>query len=159
METQRQWTLLAIARATPALFGLFSVVTLLAHPTLSAPAALLPHTAWYAKPLPTFADALAVVRRRLWASLLFQTSPLAPDPQKIPRTLVDHLCGLLCYAASNGKSLAHTPLRYTIGEWLSAPVVAREFTRRHTTTLRRDTVVAHSLICRYELARSSCSWV
>jgi hypothetical protein len=99
METQRQWTPLAIARTTPALFGLFSVVTLLAHPLLSAPAAPLPHTAWYAKPLPTFADALAVVRRRLWASLLFQTSPLAADPQKIPPTLVDHLCGLLCYAA------------------------------------------------------------
>jgi DDE superfamily endonuclease len=99
METQRQWTPLAIARTTPALFGLFSVVTLLAHPTLSAPAAPLPQAAWYAKPLPTFADALAVVRRRLWASLLFQTSPLTADPQKIPRTLVDHLCGLLCYAA------------------------------------------------------------
>lgn len=99
METQRQWTPLAIARTTPALFGLFSVVTLLAHPTLSAPAAPRPHTAWYAKSLPTFADALAVVRRRLWASLLFQTSPWAADPQKIPRTLVDHLCGLLCYAA------------------------------------------------------------
>jgi DDE superfamily endonuclease len=99
METQRQWTPLAIARTTPALFGLFSVVTLLAHPTLSAPATPRPHTAWYAKPLPTFADALAVVRRRLWASLLFQTSPVAADPQIIPRTLVDHLCGLLCYAA------------------------------------------------------------
>jgi DDE superfamily endonuclease len=100
MEAQRQWTPLAIARTTPALFGLFSVVvTLLAHPTLSAPAAPRPPPAWYAKSLPTFADALAVVRRRLWASLLFQTSPWAADPQKIPRTLVDHLCGLLCYAA------------------------------------------------------------
>jgi hypothetical protein len=30
-ETQRQWADLAIARTTPALFGLFTVVTLLAH--------------------------------------------------------------------------------------------------------------------------------
>ncbi|TSA87635.1 hypothetical protein FNU79_03955 [Deinococcus detaillensis] len=31
METQRQWTDLAIARTTPALLGLFSLVTLIAH--------------------------------------------------------------------------------------------------------------------------------
>ena len=102
METQRQWTALAIARTTPALLGLlglFSLVTLLAHPAMTDQSSCLPHTAWYVKPLPTFADALAVVRRRLWASLLFQTSPLTADTQKIPRTLVDHLCGLLCYAA------------------------------------------------------------
>ena len=35
METQRQWSAPAIARTTPALFGLFSLVTLLAHPELS----------------------------------------------------------------------------------------------------------------------------
>jgi hypothetical protein len=99
METQRQWTPLAIARTTPALFGLFSVVTLLAHPTLSAPAVPLPHTAWYTKPLPTLADALALVRRRLWASLLFQPSPLTRDPKQMPKTVLDHLCDLLCYAA------------------------------------------------------------
>jgi hypothetical protein len=99
METQRQWTPLAIARTTPALCGLFSLVTLLAHPILSTPGTPLPHTAWYAKPLPTFADALAVVRRPLWTALLFQTSLLTPDPQQIPSTLLDHLCDLLCSAA------------------------------------------------------------
>jgi hypothetical protein len=55
--------------------------------------------AWYRKPLPTFADALALVRRRLWAALLFQMSPLAPDHEQIPVTLLDHLCHLLCSAA------------------------------------------------------------
>ncbi len=99
LETQRQWTPLAIARTTPALFGLFSLVTLLAHPACSHTPLPLPQTAWYAKPLPTFADALALVRRRLWASLLFQMSPLTTDPEKISGTLLDHLCYLLCYAA------------------------------------------------------------
>jgi hypothetical protein len=99
METQRQWTPLAIARTTPALLGLFSLVTLLAHPTCSGAPLPLPHTTWYVKPLPTFADALALVRRRLWASLLFQTSPLTADPDKMPDTLLDHLCHLMCYAA------------------------------------------------------------
>ena len=99
METQRQWTPLAIARTTPALFGLFSLATLLAHPACSSATPPLPQTAWYTKPLPTFADALALVRRQLWASLLFQMSPLTADPEKIPGTLLDHLCHLLCYAA------------------------------------------------------------
>ena len=100
METQRQWSAPAIARTTPALFGLFSLVTLLAHPELSrTPPLSLPQTARYAKSLPTFADALALVRRRLWASLLFPTSPSATDPEKIRSALLDHLCDLLCYAA------------------------------------------------------------
>lgn len=99
METQRQWTPLAIARTTPALFGLFSLVTLLAHPACSSATPPLPQTAWYTKPLPTFADALALIRRQLWASLLFQMSPLTADPEKIPGTLLNHLCDLLCYAA------------------------------------------------------------
>lgn len=99
METQRQWTPLAIARTTPALFGLFSVVTLLAHPMCPAARTPLRQTAWYHKPLPTFADALALVRRQLWAALLFQPSPLSRDPAKMPGTVLDHLCDLLCYAA------------------------------------------------------------
>ncbi len=100
METQRQWSAPASARTTPALFGLFSFVTLLAHPELSrTPPLPLHQTAWYAKSLPTFADALALVRRRLWVSVLFPTSPSATDPDKIRIALLDHLCDLLCYAA------------------------------------------------------------
>ena len=34
VETQRPWSDLAILRTTPALLGLFSLVTLLAHPTM-----------------------------------------------------------------------------------------------------------------------------
>jgi hypothetical protein len=65
LETQRQRTPLAIARTTPALLGPFSLVTLLAHPACSAAPPPLPQTAWYTKTLPTFADALALVRRWL----------------------------------------------------------------------------------------------
>ena len=99
METQRQWTPLAIARTTPALFGLFSLVTLLAHPVFSTGAPPPRQSAWYHKPLPTFADALALVRRRLWTSLLFPLSPQPQDREQISPTLLDHLCDLLCYAA------------------------------------------------------------
>jgi hypothetical protein len=99
METQRQWTPLAIARTTPALFGLFSLVTLLAHPTLSDQSVPLRRAAWYVKPLPTFADALALVRRRLWVALLFPTSAANGDPEKILPVLAQRWCDLLCYAA------------------------------------------------------------
>ena len=60
VETQRQWSNLASLRTTPALLGLFSLVTLMAH-ALQADLPL-PQTAWYVKPLPTFVDALARVR-------------------------------------------------------------------------------------------------
>jgi len=53
---------LAILRTTPALFGLFSLVTLLAHRLTQRGKVLTRETAWYAKPRPTFSDALAAVR-------------------------------------------------------------------------------------------------
>jgi hypothetical protein len=70
-----------------------------AHPHVSCATLPLQQTAWYTKSLPTFADALALVRRRLWTSLLFQMSRLATDLQKMPGTLLDHLCDLLYCAA------------------------------------------------------------
>jgi hypothetical protein len=105
VETQRQWSDRAIARTTPALLGLFSLVTLLAHGQFDAQPATLPtslaghQSAWYAKPLPTFADALAAVRRHLWTSTAFHTSRADADLVKVPRALVNHLAELLCYAA------------------------------------------------------------
>jgi DDE superfamily endonuclease len=100
METQRHWSPRAITRTPPALLGLFSLGTLVAHPEMRQ--CLLPHllpTAWYPKLLPTFSDALALVRRHLWTSALLQTSRFASDPTIIPRALLEHLRDLLCYAA------------------------------------------------------------
>jgi hypothetical protein len=100
VETQRQWSDRAIARTTPALFGLFSLVTLLAHDQLqNQTTPPIRQAAWYAKSAPTFADALAVVRRQLWARTTFPTSPADLDLVKVPRTVLDHLRDLLCYAA------------------------------------------------------------
>jgi hypothetical protein len=74
IETQRQWSDLAIGRTTPALFGLYSLVTRLAHGLLQADASVVRTAAWYAKPCPTFADTIAVVRRELWSSCYFNPS-------------------------------------------------------------------------------------
>src|SRR5215212_11799333 len=65
-ETQRQWSYMAIRRTTPALLGLFSLVTLLAHRQMRQAAGTFRQTAWYHKAHPTFADALALVRKELW---------------------------------------------------------------------------------------------
>ncbi|HEU4322081.1 MAG TPA: transposase, partial [Roseiflexaceae bacterium] len=66
LETQRQWSETAIRRTTPALLGLFSLVTLLAHPQMRGPVGVVRQATWYPKRQPTFADALALVRRDIW---------------------------------------------------------------------------------------------
>jgi len=98
VETQRQWSDRAIRRATPALLGLFSLVTLLARPHLAA-APRVRRAAWYRKPCPTFADALAVVRRQLWGHAAFRTSDRGGDVVKVPRAVIERLTEALCYAA------------------------------------------------------------
>src|SRR4051794_41447626 len=66
LETQRQWSELAIRRTTPALLGLFSIVTLYAHQRMVQGSGALRQAAWYRKAHPTFSDALALVRRGVW---------------------------------------------------------------------------------------------
>ncbi len=99
VETQRQWSEVAIRRVTPALLGLFSFVTLLAHDQIITGACPVRQAAWYPKHTPTFSDAVALVRRSLWAGPTFCMSPPEDDLIKVPRALIDHLSELLCYAA------------------------------------------------------------
>ncbi len=59
-ESQRQWSDMAIRRTTPALLGLFSLVTLLAHQRMAqAVGAFRRQAAWYHKRHPTFWDSPA----------------------------------------------------------------------------------------------------
>jgi len=99
VETQRQWSEPAIRRTTPALMGLFSLVTLLAHAHTGQAPAPLRRAAWYRKQAPTFSDAIALVRRSLWTHTTFCMSPPEEDLMKVPRALVEHLSEMLCYAA------------------------------------------------------------
>lgn len=104
VETQRQWSDKAILRTTPALLGLFSLVTLLAHHSTSPRGkrkGQLPvrQAAWYTKSVPTFSDALAVVRLRLWRELYLSAVPVETDMVKIPRALLERYTDALSYAA------------------------------------------------------------
>jgi DDE superfamily endonuclease len=98
VETQRQWSDRAISRTTPALLGLFSLVTLWASEGLDD--GIVPRrAAWYLKPQLTFSDALAAVRHRLWTSTTFSTSAHSVDTTKIPRALLDRLIQVACFPA------------------------------------------------------------
>lgn len=99
VETQRQWSDLAIARTTPVLLGLYSLVALWAD-DLRTSRRLLPLTAaWYAKERVTFSDALASVRRALWAEAALRTSRQQCDLVEVPRPVLNRLTALACYAA------------------------------------------------------------
>jgi hypothetical protein len=98
IEGQRQWNDLAIARCTPIRLTLFSLVALIVHGQPDWQASVR-QSAWYEKTLPTFADALAQVRRCLWQRMAFCMSAENTDKQKSPASFFDHLGELLAYAA------------------------------------------------------------
>ncbi|WP_168733500.1 transposase [Deinococcus sp. Arct2-2] len=99
VETQRQWSDLAIARTAPALLGLFSLVTLMAHERWQSHEPWVRRAAWYAKTLPTFVDALAEVRRALWKVPTFRTFASEREMVQVPLEFIERLTDALCYAA------------------------------------------------------------
>lgn len=99
VETQRQWNDLAIARTTPVLLALHSLITLTAQALMKGETKVVRSAAWYAKTQPTFSDAIALVRRTLWSHCYFSTSGQRADMIKIPRSLLERLTDAVCYAA------------------------------------------------------------
>ena len=99
VETQRQWSDKAIARTTPALLGLFSLVALWTD-RADVRSFVQPRRAiWYEKRTITFSDALAAVRRSLWASELLCRSARRPNIAKGRDAVVERLAAVLCYPA------------------------------------------------------------
>lgn len=101
-ETQRHWSELAVRRTAPVLLGLFSIVTLFAHQYMAKKksANTVRGAAWYEKQRPTFSDALALVRKELWAQeATFCGSLAETEMVKVPRVLVERLTDAVCYAA------------------------------------------------------------
>jgi hypothetical protein len=97
IETQRQWSDLAIERSTPLLFGLYSLVTLFGHalhPNGRIPVA---QTAWYRKQTATFHDVLALVRQHVWGYGTFPTSPTDADAVLVPHSTLERLSRAVCY--------------------------------------------------------------
>ena len=98
LETQRQWSDLAIARTTPALLGLFSLVTLLAACLTKDQPLPVRTAAWYVKSEPTFSDAIAFVRYYLWTHMQFARSPAQTTPVLFPDSVWRGLIDSICYS-------------------------------------------------------------
>jgi len=98
IETQRQWSDTAMARETPCLLGLYSVVAVLAQALYPSGEIPVQTTAWYRKREPTFSDVLACVRRHLWGEFNYATSARDPDLLEIPRCEMNRLAQAVCYS-------------------------------------------------------------
>jgi hypothetical protein len=99
IETQRQWSDCAIARTTPCLLGLFSLVTLLATRLPPSQRRTIATSAWYRKGQPTFSDTLALVRRHIWRQQGFLMSRCSRDRRKPKPALQKAIIYALCHAA------------------------------------------------------------
>ena len=99
VETQRQWSDRAIARTTPCLLALFSVVTLLATRLSRRARAAVCTDAWYRKRRPTFTDTLAAVRRQFWREQGLSMSRRSAEPTKPRPALRRAVAYALCHAA------------------------------------------------------------
>lgn len=71
METQQQWSNLAIARTTPAILALYLIVTLAAKYLLDQHPMAIRQAAWYDKDRATVSDTIAMVRRSIWGAQIY----------------------------------------------------------------------------------------
>jgi hypothetical protein len=94
LTTPRNWSAKSVLRTAPCLLGLFSLVSLIFHRHTRGRGTRPASFAWYTKTEPTFADAMACVRRLCWTEV-FQQSPKHSVLKKLSRPLrvmlLDHL--------------------------------------------------------------------
>ena len=99
VETQRQWSDKAIARTTPALLGLFSIISMIAFHFTGTMKIIPKSSAWYSKKEATFSDVMALVRRSIWAEKYLVRSTFRGDHVQFPRqewkTLLDQLAAVV----------------------------------------------------------------
>lgn len=91
VETQRQWSDLAITRTTPLLMGLFSLTTLLAHRLNQQDKLTINQSSWYQKEQPTFSDAIASVRYQIWSKQKLFTSCGLQDVNNLNHEIFNQL--------------------------------------------------------------------
>ena len=99
VETQRQWSDLAISRTTPTLLALFSIAVLMAIQLVKEQELPIFRTSWHQKKEATFSDVIALVRRHIWASKYYTNSSKTHNHDLFEDNFVNTLIDLLCYAA------------------------------------------------------------
>jgi hypothetical protein len=98
-ETTRQRVAKSVLRMGPCLLGLYSLATLIFAEHMRHHPIRPRRTRWYTKAEPTFSDAIAAVRRLLWAETIFQTPSQHDALQKLPRPFRRMLLDRLSAAA------------------------------------------------------------
>jgi hypothetical protein len=98
-ETQRQWNSQAIQRTSPAILGLFSLVTLLAHHLRGDTPLPVRSAAWYTKSQASFSDTIAFVRFYLWTHVQFVKAHSQTNSVPISQAVLHGLVDTLCHAA------------------------------------------------------------
>ena len=83
VETQRQWSDKAIARTTPVLFGLYTLVLLMAGKLHDISPLKPQQSAWYQKADVTFSDAYVEIRKTLWRGKLINGFAKKSDPEEM----------------------------------------------------------------------------
>ena len=99
VETQRQWSDLAIERTTPCLFALFSIATLYGLRLWNTKKLRAEGAAWYEKDHLTFSDVLAAVRRGILENRNYVESGSEADTTKFLDRMIAALIGELASAA------------------------------------------------------------
>lgn len=99
VETQRQWSDLAIVRTTPILMGIFSIITIWADQLFDKADLVVNPCAWYRKKHPTFSDAIAAVRKRIWQNQKFSMSLFRDDIYNLENNMLEHLIFMATRAA------------------------------------------------------------
>ena len=98
VETQRQWSDLAIERQTPCLLGLYTPVTLIGDRMHRASPIAIRRASWYPESNATFSDVLAAVRRECRGFLDIRTSARDASCADIPRSQLDRLIASVLHA-------------------------------------------------------------
>lgn len=84
VETQRQWSDKAIARTTPVLMGLYSLVCLMGYRLNQDGLLKIEKAAWYKKEHVTFSDMIKAVRMTIWKDNLFlRKAEITPSGENI----------------------------------------------------------------------------
>ena len=97
IETQRQWSDLAIERTTPLLLCTYSLVTLIGTHLASSEQIVVEQAAWYRKSTATFHDVLAAVRLQIWKLQSSPTSARDPAVGLLPPSVLERLLYAACF--------------------------------------------------------------
>ncbi len=100
IETQRQWSDMAIKRTTPILFALYSLAVLIGNSLIKEGLVGIEQTAWYAKEEIKFSDILTGIRKYVLEKMYFCKELISEETeQKSNKEFINRVMDLFLHAA------------------------------------------------------------